>query len=243
MSKTRIVVIAATSVLLLAGGAVYLLFSNLNLLVERGIESFGSKAAGTAVRVARVEIDLRQGRGSIYGLTVANPADFSREAIFALGEITLALNVASLTSPVPVVEELRIGAPTFLYEVNNRGGSNLAVLKKNLQQTAGKDRPQKAAADEAPRRLRIKALSVAKGKGSVDLRAVGGKRYEAGLERITLKNLGGRQGLTADELANVLLAALVKELEQVALRQGTKELLRSATGDAAADALRKLQNR
>lgn len=239
MSKTRIAIIAGAGLLFLAAVAVYLLLSNLDSLVERGIEKFGSEAAGTKVSVDRVAIDLRQGRGSVLGLSVANPPDFSREPIFALGEITLALDVSSLSTPVPVIEEIRIGAPAFLYEVDSRGGSNLAVLKKHLQQSTRQEATRKTTAEEEPRRFRIKLLNIARGKGSVDLRAIGGKRYEAGLERITLKNLGGRKGLTSDELAEVVLGALIKELEQVALRQGAKELLQGATDDM----LRKLQNR
>ena len=61
----------------------------------------------------------------------------------------------------------------------------------------------------------------------------------AGLKRITLKNLGGRQGVTAEELADTVLEALVRELEQVALRQGTRKLLQGATDEA----LRRLQQR
>ena len=79
MSKTRIAIIAGAGLLFLAAVAVYLLLSNLDSLVERGIEKFGSEAAGTKVSVDRVAIDLRQGRGSILGLTVANPPGFSRE--------------------------------------------------------------------------------------------------------------------------------------------------------------------
>ena len=157
--------------------------------------------------------------------------------IFALGEITLDLDVASLNAPVPVIEEIRIGAPRFLYEVDNRGGSNLTALQQNLKKASGSSKAAKSSEGGKEQRFRIKQLSIAGGRGDVDLRPLGGQRYTAQLERIVLTNLGGRAGLTGDQLAQAILDALLKELQRVAVRQGTKELLRGAAGDA----LRRLQ--
>jgi hypothetical protein len=237
MTRTRIALIAGAGLLLLAAVAAYLLLSNLDHLVERGIETYGSRAAGTRVSVDKVDIDLRRGRGSIRGLTVANPPGFGSEPIFALGEISLALEIASLSSPAAVIEEIRIDAPAFVYELNAQGGSNLSALEKNLQQSSRKKKPQQPSAKEESRRFRIKLLQIAAGKGIVDLTAGGDKRYEGRLKRITLKNLGGRQGVTAEELADAVLEALIRELEQVAMRQGTRKLLQGATDEA----LRRLQ--
>ncbi len=130
---------------------------------------------------------------------------------------------------MPVIEVIKIAAPQFLYQLNGQGGSNLGVIQKHLQKGGGKAPP---AADSEPVRLKIKRLAIAGGKGTVDLSAFGGKRYQATLPPIVLTNLGGSKGITAEELSRTVLNALIRALEEAAARQGAEQLLRKQGGDA-----------
>lgn len=229
MNKRRLLYITL-AVAALAVVAIVFLVKNLDALVERAIEKYGSAAAGTAVRVSAVDIGLQEGRGAIRGLTVANPPGFAAEPLFALGEIALDLDTASLTAEVPVIESIKIGAPQFLYQLNDKGESNLGVVQKHLKQGSG-GTSEKSDAGK-PTRLKIKHLTIAGGKGTVDLSAFGGKRYQATLPPIVLTNLGGRNGITAEELSRVVIGALARALEQAAARQGAEQLLRKEAGNA-----------
>lgn len=229
MNRRKLILIAAAIALTLTAVAIFFFVRNLDSIVESAIEKYGSAAAGTAVRVDTVKIGLQAGRGSIHGLTVANPPGFSREPIFALGEITLDLDTASLTKEVPVIEVIKIAAPQFLYQLNGQGASNLGLLQKHLQKGGGK---AQASSDSEPVRLKIKRLTIAGGKGTVDLSAFGGKRLQATLPPIVLTNLGGSKGITAEELSRTVLNALIRALEEAAARQGTEQLLRKQGGDA-----------
>jgi len=80
--------------------------------------------------------------------------------------------------------------------------------------------------------LKIKRLTIAGGKGTVDLSAIGGKRLQATLPAIVLTNLGGSNGITAEELSRTVLNALVRALEEAAARQGAEQLLRKEAGNA-----------
>ena len=225
----RNLILIAVAVATLTVAALYVFVLNLDGIVERAIEKYGSAAAGTAVRVDGVTIGLQAGRGSIHGLTVANPPGFSSEPLFALGEITLDLDTASLTAKVPVIEVIKIAAPHFLYQLNGQGASNLGVIQKHLQKGGGKAQP---ASDGEPVRLKIKRLTIAGGKGMVDLSAFGGKRLQATLPPIVLTNLGGSKGITAEELSRTVLNALIRALEEAAARQGAEQLLRKQGGNA-----------
>ena len=66
--------------LLIIGGSVYFLLSNLDGLVKTAIETYGSEATKTAVSVSSVKIVLQDGSGSIQGLTVGNPKGFAGAA-------------------------------------------------------------------------------------------------------------------------------------------------------------------
>ncbi len=231
--KLTLAILGAVIVILAAG--VFYLLQNLDSLVEAAIEKYGSQAAGTRVRVQSVDIGLKEGRGSVLGLTVANPEGFSREPIFTLGEITLDLDTSTLASEVPVIEEIRIGASSFRYEVDAQIRSNLDVLKANLQGSsrARKGTPlEKGGKEEKPLRIKVKRLTIASAKGILDLTLLGGKVEEATLPPLTLTNLGGKEGITPEALGETVLAAMVKNLEQTAARKGAEQALRGKLGEA-----------
>ena len=90
-------------VLIAVGIAGYYLYSNLDVLVEQAIEQVGSDTVGVAVRVDRVELDLEAGRASIFGLSVANPIGFEGAEAFALGEITVDIDLDSILDQNPII--------------------------------------------------------------------------------------------------------------------------------------------
>ena len=75
--------LGAFLVLLLSiGFGVYYLLSNLDSIVKAAIESYGSEATQTTVRVGKVQLKLTDGSGSISGLTVGNPKGFAAAQAF-----------------------------------------------------------------------------------------------------------------------------------------------------------------
>ena len=75
--------------------AVFYLLSNLNSLVAEAIEIHGGNVTDTSVGVSGVDISIREGRGSIKGLTVANPDGFKKGNAFSLGDITVDIDLES----------------------------------------------------------------------------------------------------------------------------------------------------
>ena len=132
--KLRSIVLGAGVVVVIAfGAAVYFLLTSLDGIVERAIERYGSEITGTAVRVASVDISLSSGRGTVRGLTVANPEGFSSGSAFRLEEITLQLDVGTVTSSPIVLDEIAIRAPAALFEVNKAGAANVDEIRKNAE--------------------------------------------------------------------------------------------------------------
>lgn len=228
MKASKTILFILCGIIVLVAAAVFFLVQNLDTIVKKAIENYGSEAAGTTVRVRTVEIGLKAGRGSIEGLTVANPPGFSTGNIFSLGEITLDIDTASVTSDLPVIKEVRIGAPAFLYELDKTARPNLEVIKKNLRQTGAGKQESRQTAEEGSQQMRllIKRLTIEGGQGTLDLTAVGGKRMEARIPPVNLTDIGGKQGVTPAALGETVLAALVKNLEQTAARLGVEQAIR-----------------
>jgi len=77
------VLIALGVVVVLIGGGLVLLLSNLDGLVKTAIETYGSEAVGSQVSVGSVELNLTEGSAAIYDFSVANPPGFSDQPIMS----------------------------------------------------------------------------------------------------------------------------------------------------------------
>jgi hypothetical protein len=227
MKSRRAVVGGGLVVVVLVAVAAYFLLTSLDAIVERAIERYGSEITGTAVRVASVDISLSSGRGTVRGLTIANPEGFSSDSAFSLEEITLQLDVGTVASSPIVVEELSIGAPAALFEVNQAGAANVDVIRKN----ASSGEPA-AGAEEEPLRLVIRKFSVQRGKIDADTTAVGGEEVEAKFPPLELENIGGSRGATPNQIGKIVVGALTKQVAIAAASQRLGSYLKGKIDDA-----------
>ena len=240
-SKLKLLLWAGAGIALLAGAALLLLAQNLDDLVRKGIESYGTAAAGTPVQVAEVRIALREGRGTLRGLTAANPPGFSDTPLLVVDSVDITLDTAALTGPVVIIDELRIGATAFRYEIGRRGESNLKTLQKTLRKTAKQAGDTKQPAEE--RRYRIKRLVIADGEATLDLGRQGVGTATARVPGVELDDLGGKAGLTAEQLSTVVLTALVGNLEKSVAKAGVERLLQGKGGVPVDEILKGLLGR
>jgi len=129
MKKTALAIVI---ILLVAiAGAIYYVFSNLDAIVKAAIESYGSDAVKTAVRVEDVAIRLTEGAATINGLTIANPDGFVTPLAFSLGEITVDINLEKTEQALVAIDAINIIAPEVFYEINAERKGSLNVLKDN----------------------------------------------------------------------------------------------------------------
>ncbi len=241
MTKKRIVLLILSGTLLLAAVAVLLVMENLDALVEKAVESAASKATGTAVQVGRVSLSLREGHGSISELTIANPPGFSAQPLLSLASIEIRIDPAQLAEPVPVIDEIRVGPAIFSYEINPFGESNLHLVQKqarNRQPAQGPPASDASKSRAEEKRFRIRRLIVAEGTAALQLGQIGAGQGAARVPGMTLNDLGGPQGATAEELAGEIVAALGKNLSAAVGGDGMKRL-----GDSLGEAFRKLRQR
>jgi hypothetical protein len=245
----RVILIGGALVVLGVVGALVYLASSVDSIVKRVIEQTGSELTGTAVRLDSVEIDLRSGGGTLRGLRVANPEGFSSADVFSLGEITVEIDLATLTQDPVVIRTVRIDAPEARLEVDAKGRTNVDVIRKRLEQpdsgggTSEGGGDGSSQAGDAPR-LRIESFTFENGQVTSDTSAVGGKEHSQALPAVRLRDVGGSQGAPPDEIGQDVLDAFLGRIAKTAaggqLEKLIDDKLGGEAGEAAKGVLRKL---
>jgi hypothetical protein len=224
---TLVVVIAVIVV-----GGIYYLSTNLDPLVKNAIEKYGAQSLGVPVTVSGVSIAPGSGEGTIRGLRVANPPGFSDQAVFELDQITVRVDITSVTGNPVLIEEIRIVGPRVNVEANSGGGINMDVIRRNAQKGASAEPSPPApadtpsSADEASAlRLRIARFIFEQGVVVGDLSQTGGKQYQADLPELRLSNLGGDAGATPSQISQEITSAVTSAVSKVIAQQGVSELI------------------
>jgi hypothetical protein len=207
----RAVLIGSLVVVVLVGFGIYYLASNINDLVAAAIEKHGSEATETTVSVSGVDIQIREGRGTIAGLRVESPEGFDTSVAFQLDDITLDMDVASVREDPIVIEELRVKAPVIHAEMKKTGSSNVNELRKRVQAHA--DRSSGGASDDGggtEKKIRIQRLIFEEGRIEVDASALGVEKRTIALPAINLEDVGGASGVPPADIAKVVLTTVAK---------------------------------
>ena len=183
-------------VLVVVGAAVFFLYSNLDSLVKTAVEDVGTKATGAKVSLANVELSPTDGKGSMRGLIVGNPKGFETDHAVKLGEISVSVDIATLTGDTIVVKEIVIAGPEVIYEMGGNG-SNLDTIKSNVEsfvQSAAGGGSGDASGGESEKKIIIEDLYIRDGKVSVSASFLGGKALGAPLPDIHLEDVGKDEG-------------------------------------------------
>jgi hypothetical protein len=225
-------VIFALSVLLIAGGAWYIL-SGADDFIRAQIEKQGSKYLGTAVSVANVDLALTQGQMTISDLNIKNPQGFSNEDAFSVDSITL--DLGEVINEPYVVQTISINAPEILYEVDGDGQGNLIVLKNNLEANLPKTENESASEDGANPLVIVENVTVSNvrlkfnfeqlptGELNIDTKA-----YEVTLPTFNAGPIGQPNGMPARQVGVAVVQAMLDNVIAAAKSEAKKRLAEGA---------------
>lgn len=224
--KTLIFIIIAALFLAIAGAAIYVL-TNLDSIVKAAIEKYGSEAVKTHVRVSSVRIQLKDGEGTLRGLTVANPSGFSFPSIITLDDISVRIDIRSRAGTPVVIDRVLISAPEVFYELKEDGTTNVDVLKKNLAPAGpSKEELQQKSSKDKEFKLRVRKLVFEKGKVHVRAASLTEKTYVLDLPRLEMNDIGGRGGAAPADIARIVATTLAEETAKAVARTQGERLLR-----------------
>lgn len=233
----RKILIGSCAVVIVVIGALVWLGRNLDTIIQRGIERYGSEITQTDVHLAGVDFAVREGRGTFTALRIGNPEGFSGTDAIAFGEIILDVDPGSLRSEPIVIETIAIREPALHLELNESGGVNLRVLQKSVDTYTSDGADDGGDGGNRPPRVSVKTFSIESGRITLDATALGGERSERVLSSMTLDDLGGTDGIPADRLGKEVLRALLRRaIEQGAVDE-IQRRAREALGKKAGDVL------
>ncbi len=176
------------------GAAVVFLISNIDGLIKTAVEEFGSRITKTQVTLREVEIST-SGEGALRGFKMGNPAGFKTASAVELGEISIKLDTASVTSDVVLIREIVIAAPQITYELGS-SGSNIDAIRKNVAAFTGGGG---GGDDDGGTRMIVENLYIRGGKISVSAKgAVGALGIGKVMDKVGAGAKGAREAVEKD---------------------------------------------
>lgn len=116
----------------IGAGAMFYLSSNAGGMIKDGVETYVPPVIGAQVALANVDLDPANGAASLSGLLIGNPEGFKSDHAFKIDNMNVKLDVASLTSDVIHINEVRLDAPDMIYEIGTNG-NNIGKIQENVE--------------------------------------------------------------------------------------------------------------
>lgn len=248
MKTTQGIFIGLVLIVIIVIIGLFSVFLSLDSLVATAIEKHGSQVTQTNVKVSSVNISLKEGQGAVNGLRIANPPKFSSNNAFSFKSITMKIDVSTLRKNPLVIDEVFIRAPHAVYEINDAGASNIDILKQNVYQyqrqqgRSKKDSVEKTAEDRKMN-LVIRKLLMENGNIDIKIAAFNEKKLSAKLPRIQLTNIGQEKGISHGEVAEQVLAALVKNVGPAVARLNIEQYLDKGVEEVGKKAQQKVDEK
>ena len=231
----RWILIGGGLIVLIAMVVFYFVFSSLDSLIIAAVEKFGSQITQTEVRLKEAKVSVTSGEGVLRGLSMGNPKGFKTENALRLGEISLKLDVRTVTKDPVVIKEIVISAPQVTYELGPNG-SNIDAIKRNINAYVGKgkDKPKekgtaKNGEKKEGRKLVIEHLYIRNGKISIGSTLMQGKTLSAPLPDIHLTDIGKKKGgATAGEVAEKVFDSISIGVRSAVAKVDPRKMLGAA---------------
>lgn len=225
--------IVALTVIVLAAG-IYYVVTNIDSIVERGIETVGPRVTGTDVDVKSVNVTLRDGKAELKGFSIANPHGFSNAKLLSANVLAVQIEPSSIRSDVIVLNAVTIDGVQLRAEQKGLG-SNIQTVLKTIKSNIPEARDDAAAQEGAELQFMVESLTFT--DGSLELQTEKYGAYTLEMPAVQLNNLGSReQGLTAEQLA----AAILEPYLEKAKREAQRRLKEAAAGEIKSEAKEKI---
>lgn len=204
-----LVVVVVLLGVLVVGGAIFA-FSQLDKIVQTGIEKGGTYATGVDTTVSTVDVSIPKGTFAMGGFQLANPAGFSTPHFLALNETSVALNAEQTSRQVITLSTLTLdGIDVYL----DKGGkpSNYNTILNNLKRFESGEKGPPPAESQG---MKVVIDSLVIENVDVHLANMPGIGFVAGevavnVPRIELKNIGKDEPMTFGEVIGLVVKTVL----------------------------------
>lgn len=182
---------------------------NVDSIVKQSIESTNSELTQVNFMVQNVEIDLKNGKGALHTMQLANPLGFSDELLLSDGKIDITLDVSSAKKRVKVIKQLDVSQLAIRHEINGQGESSIEQLLNNIAQPHLEHAVQEQVTElpKKPVFLMIETLNVAPTNVTI---VTGSDSRTVTMPAYTETNIGATDaGLSPEQLAKALFDSVL----------------------------------
>lgn len=244
------ILIALLVVVIIAGaGGAYFIINKLDSLIAQTIEKEGTAALNTRVSVSQVTTQLKEGKASIAGITIANPAGYTQTNALSLNSIN-----AEVDYKQQIIKLININQPIINAELKG-STSNFQDLLDNIPESSNQQEEQSS---ENNQKITIKKLILS--KATVNLLASDyapaakyGLKNDLDLntsfimDDFVMNNISGTVDEVSDEISTKLMTHIKNQVKSYATNQikeeASKQIKEKATEkikDALGDKLKGL---
>ena len=141
-------------------------FFPLELIVKKVVNKYGSEVTGTEVNLQGFNIDLKKGQASVDEITVANPANYKTKYALQLGNVSVTIDLKSITSDTIVIKEIAVNKPVISYEMMSLTQNNISDILNNINKytSASPTEPVKQESQDSSKKVIIKKVIVQNGE-------------------------------------------------------------------------------
>lgn len=226
-------------------------FFPLEMVVKKVVNKYGSEVTGTDVSLQGFKLDLANGTASVKQIAVANPAGYTTPNAVSLGEISVKINMKSLTADTIIIDEINIQKPAVTYEMKSLTQNNISDIINNvnaytaskaapIDEDASASEPKKS--DSSSKKVVIKKVVVSNGEVN-GVASVAPDVVSAAvmLPTITLTNIGeSTKGTSVAESIAVIFKKILSTASSSVVNSNLSHL-KDAVADTT-DAAKKTAN-
>lgn len=128
----KLVFVLVVVVAAFIAGIGFILF-NLDALVKELVEKVGTEMTQTSVTLDSANIDPANGKASLSGLNVKNPAGYKEPDAFSLDLVSVKMDPTTVTGDVILIHEIVVAAPQVTLEMKDDNSNNLQDIQANVE--------------------------------------------------------------------------------------------------------------
>lgn len=192
--------------------SVVAVYSYLDIMIKRGIETYAPQALGVGVSVGSVSVALESGYFSISNFKVHNPEGFTQPNIFEMDSIKVRVDFKSIFQPVVHIYDVTITKPVVVYELGE-DGDNVKAFKNRVGNSSvgvveGSAKPTK--------KIQIDSFNIKGTKMTASLSNLANKSID--LEDIHISGIGADGGATPDQVADIVTREIANEIAKANIK-------------------------
>lgn len=216
-------------IVLLVAGFLYV-SSNLDGWTKDAIERYGTEYAGATVTVESVSLSPLSGQGQVRGLVVGQPEGYGDGESVRIGEISVAVRVATVLDETIVIDRVAIDGAAVHAVSQNLRDTNLQKILRNVQAKT----PPPAEAEQAPgRTVIIEHLQLTNTQAEVTAGPVGSAGVavpDIELTGVGRESGGASIGQVLQQVLQPLVRAIVESIAEGDIRDRLQEQGESLRG-------------